>query len=102
MLAVALLCPQVLTAEAFTGETFLRWSEADQRGYISAQLVMASTIASRSKPEMVDCIAEAFFDGTGMSEEKFADITKTVGEYKEYHPSSVLVILLEKTCGAFG
>ncbi|MEO0666718.1 MAG: hypothetical protein AAFZ99_02270 [Pseudomonadota bacterium] len=97
-----LLCPQVLWAEAFTGGTLLTWSESDQRGYISAQLVMASTIASRNKPEMVDCIAETFFDGSGMSDEKFAEIVQTIGEYQSYHPSSVLVILLENTCGAFG
>ena len=97
-----LFCPQVLAAESFTGATLLNRSESDQRGYISAQLVMASTIASRSKPEMVDCIADAFFDEAGMSDEKFDEIVQTIGEFQSYHPSSVLVILLENACGSFG
>ncbi|MEP2640080.1 hypothetical protein [Roseobacter sp.] len=100
-LAAALVCPQVSAAQEFTGKTFLTWSNADQRGYISAQLVMASTIASRIKPDMNACIAGAFFDGTGMSDAAFDQVVQTIGEYQDFHPSSVLVILLENECGTF-
>ncbi|MCE8001189.1 MAG: hypothetical protein HEP70_20370, partial [Rhodobiaceae bacterium] len=53
----------------FHGAEFLERSLADQRGYVSTQLVMASSIAARIKPDLADCIGAEFFDGSGMSAE---------------------------------
>ena len=99
---LGLIYPQLSWAEGFTGAEFLTWSEVDQRGYISAQLVMASTIAARSQTDMPNCIASSFFDQSGMSASGFQSILATVAEYAEFHPSSVLVVVIENACGPFG
>lgn len=101
MLALALICPQISWADGFTGREFLAWSEASQRGYIDAQLVMASSIVTRSKPDYAQCLADHFYSSTGLTDEGFQQIIGRVREYAEYHPSSVLVVVIESECGAF-
>lgn len=92
---------ETTAAGAFTGEQFERWPEADQRGYVSTQLVMASTIAARIKPPLSDCIADAFFASGGMTDEGFVSITGRIAEFDSYHPSSVILVVIESECGAF-
>ena len=93
--------PQKSSAEAFTGAVFLEWSDAQQRSYIDAQLVMASSIVARDKPAMSQCMADRFYGIEGVSDAGFKEIRTTIKAYKTYHPSSVLVIVIENTCGAF-
>ncbi len=93
--------PQNSQAEEFTGTDFLKRSTKDQRGYVSTQLVMASSIAARIKPEMSDCIGETFFNGTGLSDKGFENVMQRVREFQDFHPSSVLVVVIEGACGTF-
>lgn len=93
--------PQKSVAEGFTGQEFLQRAAQDQRGYISTQLVMASSIAARIKPSLADCIGREFFDGAGMSDEGFLSIIGRIKEFEAYHPSSVLVVVIENRCGKF-
>ena len=93
--------PQNSQAEEFTGTDFLQRSSQDQRGYVSTQLVMASSIAARIKPDLADCIGNEFFDGTGMSDKGFEKVMQRVREFQDFHPSSVLVIVIESACGTF-
>ncbi len=101
MVASLAICPQVSYAEGFTGEVFLKRSTDDQRADVSTQLVMASSIAARIKPEVSECIGRVFFDELGMSESGFDTVIARVGEFSEFHPSSVLVIVIENECGSF-
>ena len=93
--------PQNSQAEEFTGTDFLKRSTQDQRGYVSTQLVMASSIAARIKPELAECIGHEFFDGNGMSDQGFETVMQRVREFKDFHPSSVLVVVIEGACGTF-
>ena len=93
--------PQILLADRFTGEEFARWSEADQRGYIAAQLVMASSIVTREKPAMSQCIADSFYDEDGLSDSGFGTFVSHIDEFRTYHPSSVVVVVIENACGPF-
>ncbi|SMX28185.1 hypothetical protein TRP8649_02300 [Pelagimonas phthalicica] len=95
------ICPQESAAEGFNGTEFLQRSADRQRAYISTQLVMASSIAARIKPAMADCIGSAFFDGTGLSETGFETSIERIREFNDYHPSSVLVVVIESQCGPF-
>lgn len=92
--------PQKAKAEAFTGIEFLEWSEGEQRSYLSAQLVMASSIVSRSKPDLAQCLADAYYSDAGLTDQGYSEIRAKVVEFSEYHPSSVLVIMIENRCGA--
>ena len=97
----AAIYPQKSQADGFNGQVFLERSEQDQRGFISTQMVMASSIAARVDPSLSECIGRVFFDGTGLSESGFQIITRRIAEFPNYHPSSVLVVVIEKACGAF-
>lgn len=101
MVATLAICPQVSWAEGFTGQEFLEWSDSNQRNYIETQIVMASSIAARIKPQLSQCITDEFFGSKGLSQDGFSKVLTRVEEFSEYHPSSVLVIVLENTCGAF-
>ncbi|MGJ8628269.1 MAG: hypothetical protein ACSHXB_15015 [Sulfitobacter sp.] len=93
--------PQETKAEAFTGEAFLQWPEADQKGYISAQVGMAASIAARIKPDVAQCISDTFYRDDGIGELVFETAVERIAEFKSYHPSSVLVVVIENACGPF-
>jgi len=93
--------PQETRANDFTGSDFLQWSEAQQLSYINAQLVMASSIVARDKPAMSQCVADTFFGDSGITDAKFRDVQSSVTSYATYHPSSILVVLIENACGKF-
>lgn len=93
--------PQKVSAEGFTGQEFLTWSETQQRGYLEAQVVMAGTIAARINPELAQCISSEFMSKNGLSASAFSGILGSVAEYETYHPSTLLVVLIEQDCGAF-
>ncbi|MFK7942918.1 MAG: hypothetical protein AB8B85_08425 [Paracoccaceae bacterium] len=101
VLAAAAMYPQKSSADEFTGADFLSWSDAEQRGYVSTQLVMASSIAARIKPPLATCIGEMFFEGSGMSDNGFDQVIARIREFSGYHPSSVMVIVIENACGRF-
>lgn len=88
-------------ADGFTGAVFLEWETSQQRGYIDAQLVMASTIATRIKPDLSQCLADEFYGPSGLTNDGFELMTDRIREFSEYHPSSVLVVVIENVCGGF-
>lgn len=97
----ALTYPQETVAESFSGSVFFEWSVAEQRGYLDAQLVMASSIVTRKKPDMAQCIADHFYGSNGLTNTAFQELVDTIRTYESYHPSSVLVVVIENRCGAF-
>lgn len=96
-----IMTSQTSAANGFTGNEFLGWNSDQQRGYIEAQLVMATTIATRSDQERSDCIAGFFFDHSGLSETGFKNAVDRISEFRDYHPSSILVVMIENECGAY-
>lgn len=101
MAAASTIFPQELLANSFTGEQFAQWTDAQQRSYLNAQIVMASSIVTRAKPGMAQCMADKYYGANGLSEDGFQEISKVIREYNNYHPSSVLVVVLENACGKF-
>ena len=99
--ALTATCPQKSQAEGFTDEEFLTWSIAEQRGYLDAQIVMASSIVTRAKSAMSQCMANTFYGPDGLTDIGFSVFRKTITEYQTYHPSSVVVVVLENACGSF-
>ncbi len=97
-----LVFPQESRAEEFTGTQFFEWTKDQQVKYVEIQLVMATTIATRMNPELSQCLSDRFFavEG-GMSAGGFDEVIQNVQEFREYHPSSVLVVTMESACGPF-
>lgn len=101
MAVVLAICPQKSLAEGFTGADFLQQSSQEQWGYVSTQLVMASSIAARIKPSLAACIGQVFFDGSGLSDQGFDTVLARIEEFATYHPSSVIVVVIESQCEQF-
>ncbi|MEM6890503.1 MAG: hypothetical protein AAF636_20575 [Pseudomonadota bacterium] len=101
LVALAAFYPQKSVPQKFSGSDFFDWSAAEQRGYLDAQIVMASSIVTRQKPDMAQCMADHFYSQNGLSDKGFQELTETIRQYETYHPSSVLVVVIENRCGAF-
>lgn len=50
---------------------------------------------------MSECVAKHFFGTKGLRDEKFNELIETIGDYGTYHPSSILVVVIENACGPF-
>lgn len=98
----SLCCPQVLQAEGFTGENFLGWSEAAQAAFFQNSVLMASTIASRLDAAQADCISTWYFGDTDLRNERDEELLYTVKAYPDFHPSAVVLAVVERECGQYG
>lgn len=56
---------------------------------------------TRNNPEQAQCIADAYYSDTGLTDQGYAEIRAKVSEFESYHPTSVLVVMVENQCGAF-
>lgn len=97
-LAMAVSCPQVSAAEAFTSKEFLLMSEQSQSGYFQATIGMAALIASKNNKPQADCMERWYFKGTDAAERTIRDAMQ---RYPGYHPLGIISALLEKQCGSF-
>lgn len=97
-MAATLLFPQVLQAEAFTGAAFLTWSEASQNSYIRTSVTMASFIATRTNEATAECL-DAWYTSSSGTQDGF--IRKKIADNAEFHPSIVIMLVLEEACGSF-
>lgn len=98
---MAAICPQESKAGGFSGTEFLTWDEGEQRGYLSAQIVMASSIVTRTKPNMAQCMADRYYGDDGLTDAGFEELQGLIRKHPTFHPSSTLVVVLERECGPF-
>lgn len=93
--------PQESWADNFNGASFLSWSKASQDGYLNASVMMASVIASQTKPTVAQCIDDWYFKSDAVRAQRNDEIRQTIRQNKEYHPSGVIYAWLSKRCGSF-
>ena len=87
--------------EAFKGETFLEWREEAQHSYIQISIVMASVIASQMREGFAGCIGEWYSPDPGTEAERNREIVAVIRENPEFHPSGVILAVVQKQCGEF-
>lgn len=94
--------PQILAAEGFTGEQFLGWPQEAKTTFFQNSLLMASTISSRIDSDHADCVSDWYFESDVDQEVRNQTLLETVAEYPEFHPSAVILAVLERECGQYG
>lgn len=99
--AAAVFSPQKSLAEKFTGEEFLTWSVEGQDSYIGIAVTMASLIATRTNPPTGQCLDVWYAESEDVAAERDAEIRATIARNAEYHPSAVIMLVLEGACGTF-
>ena len=84
--------------EGFKSSKFLTHSAESQKGYIGASVMMAGVIASKNAPEQARCI-----DGWASSNDPsgFPTVIEAMRKYPDYHPSGIILAVLQKACGSF-
>ena len=80
---------------------FLGWNETAQQAFLQNSVIMASTISSRRDVEQAACISAWFFDEAGIRPERLGEVNSALADFPDYHPSAILVALIEQACGAF-
>ena len=96
-----LFYPQVSAAETFTGAEFLTWSQSGQDSYISTSVTMAALVAGRSNPDQGACIDAWYAQSEALAGQRNEEIRDTIARNAEYHPSAVILLVMEGACGAF-
>jgi len=93
--------PQKSLANGFTGEEFLNWPIEGQNNYIGIAVTMASLIASRVNPGNGECLDTWYAARDAVAEERDAEIRATIARNSEFHPSAIIILVLEEACGSF-
>mmetsp|Transcript_29089 Transcript_29089/g.55958 ORF Transcript_29089/g.55958 Transcript_29089/m.55958 type:complete len:154 (+) Transcript_29089:286-747(+) len=97
----AIFYPQKSKAEKFTGEEFLTWSVDGQDNYIGIAATMAAMVAGRVNPATGTCLDQWYAASEALTAERNMEIRATIARNSEYHPSAVILLMLEGACGAF-
>ena len=96
------VCPQETAAEGFTGKDFLGWSTESQNSYIQTAVVMATIVISRSNTTTSHCLDKWYGLSQPIADERNSFIRNKIARNSEYHPSAVIMVVLEDACGSFG
>lgn len=99
--AVTAINPQISTAETFTGEQFLTWDVEGQNNYIGVAVVMASLIATRTNPSTGQCLDTWYAVDEDLAAARNTEIRAVIARNAEYHPSAVIMLVMEGACGSF-
>lgn len=101
LLVVTAIYPQKSATETFTGTEFLTWDVEGQNNYIGIAVTMASLIATRTNPPMGQCLDEWYAASEAVAAERDSEIRAAIARNAEYHPSAVIMLVLEGACGPF-
>ena len=93
--------PLKSNADGFTGTEFLTWDRAAQDNYLQTSITMAGVIATQTRPNVASCIDDWYFAGDAVRKQRNDAIRKTIQDNPGYHPSGVLLAVLQKECGSF-
>lgn len=88
-------------AETFTSAEFLTQNEAAQTSFIEISITMAATVATQANPAIARCIDEWYFEDKPRQEQRNRHIVSVMRQYPDYHPSGVILAVIQKACGSF-
>lgn len=89
-------------ADEFKSESstaFLEQPEGQQDGYISVAVGMTLVVASRSHPNIAQCIDGWYTTDQASRRNDF--IRGVMRDHGEFHPMGVILAVIEKQCGSF-
>ncbi len=94
-----IVCSNAAVAdEGFKASEFLKFPQENQRGYISASAMMAGLIATQNMPDQAKCIDRWVTEEATRGHPKISEAMKVHGDY---HPTAVIMSVLQRACGAF-
>ena len=95
------MIPAEAKADGFTSAELLAQGEAAQKSFIEVSLTMAAAIAAQSSPEIARCLNDWYFADKGRRPKRIASIRSAMETHSEFHPSGVVLAVVQKACGKF-
>ncbi len=89
------------TAEAFTGEEFLKWERASQDSLIQISVTMTGIVATQGRKDISRCIDDWYSDSEGLRAQRHEEILQAIQENPEFHPQGVILAVIQQRCGSF-
>jgi len=77
---------------------FLTYSEGQRAWWLAGAVEATSHAIYQIDPKKGDCIADWYFKGDG-EKQRQKEIEDTMQKYPDHAPSSVLLALVQKSCG---
>jgi len=84
--------------ETFKSAKFLTYPAESQKSYIGTAVMMAGVIASQNVPDQASCVDRwaTSHESTG-----YKPVIDAMKRLPEYHPTAVILAVLDKECGSF-
>lgn len=95
---VCILVTGVRAADGSKASEFLTNPTESQSGYIGASAMMAGLIATQNNRAQAVCIDDFVAKQKPLG---YPQIVEAMRKYGEYHPSAIIMGVLEKACGKF-
>ncbi len=84
-----------------TTADFLKWERKAQASYLHTSITMIGVVATQTKSEIATCIDEWYFQTSQIRDKRDQEILSGMANYADYHPSTVILALVEQACGKF-
>lgn len=97
-LAVMLSAHAVVADEKFTAADVLSWDQESQNWYFTVNASMAGALASQNDSPAASCIDEWYFDAADRATRN-DEFRSAMRRFEEYHPTLVVIAVIEKACG---
>ncbi len=102
LVAVATLCAAYAAAEdeKFTAADVVAWDQTNQDWYFEVAASMGAALASQNSTERARCINDWYFKDEDSRQEANSYIREVMARFPGYHPTLVMISILEKECGS--
>lgn len=94
--ALALVYPQLSSAETFTSKEFLTWKPEHRIAYFRNSISMTGVIATQFDSGKARCIDEWHARQDRAGHPILLEAART---YPDYHPQGIVLWVLQKECG---
>lgn len=100
ILALALPMGAWADETAFTAADVLGWDQKSQDWYYEVATSMGAALASQNSSERARCINDWYFKDASARTQANAYIKSIMERFPNYHPTLVMISILEKKCGS--
>jgi len=95
---VCSVAPGAFAGDGFKASEFLTYPAQSQKSYITSSAMMAGLIASQNNRAQAVCIDDWVAQQSGQG---YGAVVEAMRKLPDYHPSAVIVAVLDKACGSF-
>lgn len=95
------VCSPAEGAESYTSREFLERPQEAQDGYIQISMTMVGVVAARANPDVATCIDNWYLADDARMAAANDHIRAAIRQYADFHPSAVIMAVVEEQCGEF-